>query len=375
MVQFALLFSITLSSIKKRFRADAARKVSCTEPNYTYRTVRLIQGHEGPHAPRKDEEEIMHIPPGTGKGRYQLAHPGSYALIDGIKMTPQDNGLKLSLHIQPFLPESGHPQTIISNLNIGAKSGLAIVLGEQGEIEFWIGTGKEVEVVRSAFIPVRKRWTEIDLTVSEASLQVRITPKVQVAEAAKPSESNQFNLKADIVLSSMSPLTIGGGYAQSPNAESPRVASFYNGRVDSPSIEATGANARLLGKWDFAREMSSDNIVDISGEESHGRLVNAPTRAVKGYDWDGSEIDWTKATYGYGAIHFHEDDLDDACWETDLTIKIPQDARSGAYAVEIKGTEGALDMVIFFVRPSKSTTAKVRGRTLILPPLNANLPL
>jgi hypothetical protein len=46
--------------------------------------------------------------------------------------------------------------------------------------------------------------------------------------------------------------------------------------------------------------------------------VNAPTRAVKGFDWDGLECDWAKATFGYSAIHFHEDDLDDAQCENDF---------------------------------------------------------
>ena len=79
-----------------------------------------------------------------------------------------------------------------------------------------------------------------------------------------------------------------------------------------------------------------DSIIDISGNNRHGVLVNAPTRAVKGHDWDGSQPDWTKATYGYGAIHFHEDDLDDAGWSTNFSITIPSTARSGAYAIELR---------------------------------------
>jgi hypothetical protein len=90
-------------------------------------------------------------------------------------------------------------------------------------------------------------------------------------------------------------------------------------------------------------------------------LINAPTRAIKGYDWDGTENDWSKAKYGYGAIHFHEDDLDDAAWETDFTITVPEDARSGAYAVEVE-SEKAKDSIPFLVRPSKKAWKQREGK-------------
>ena len=44
----------------------------------------------------------------------------------------------------------------------------------------------------------------------------------------------------------------------------------------------------------------------------HGTLINAAVRAVTSHNWDASSTDWTRASYGYGAIHFHDDDLDDA---------------------------------------------------------------
>ncbi|KAL4886798.1 hypothetical protein BJY04DRAFT_212775 [Aspergillus karnatakaensis] len=134
---------------------------------------------------------------------------------------------------------------------------------------------------------------------------------------------------------------------------------FFNGRLDSPSFATTGSARRILAQYDFSRDISSDSITDVSGNGQHGTLINAPTRAVKGYNWDGSEPDWTKARYGYGAIHFHEDDLDDAKWSTNFPIAIPSTARSGAYAVEVKCSDGTRDMVTFFVRPNPASTARV----------------
>jgi hypothetical protein len=91
--------------------------------------------------------------------------------------------------------------------------------------------------------------------------------------------------------------------------------------------------------------------------------VNAPARAVAGHDWDGKESDWTKATYGYGAIHFHDDDLDDAAWETDFSFNLPESLRSGVYAIEIEAVNGrAKDTIPFFVRPTVSTSEALGAR-------------
>ncbi|KAE9363491.1 hypothetical protein N431DRAFT_474518 [Stipitochalara longipes BDJ] len=82
-------------------------------------------------------------------------------------------------------------------------------------------------------------------------------------------------------------------------------------------------------------------------------------QAVKGFDWDGSEPDFAKVNFGYGAIHFHEDDLDDTRWSTDFSITIPSTVRSGAYALEVKTQDSISDMITFFVRPNPASTNKV----------------
>jgi hypothetical protein len=146
------------------------------------------------------------------------------------------------------------------------------------------------------------------------------------------------------------------------------VTNFFNGRIDSPIIRSLKHGT--IVQYDFARNMTTDTILDTSGGGRNGRLVNTPTRAVRGYNWDGTEVDWTKAKYGYGAIHFHEDDLDDAAWDTDFSIRIPSDARSGIYAVEVHSTLGrkTSDLITFIVGTSKETASKASEKVaLVLP--------
>ena len=63
--------------------------------------------------------------------------------------------------------------------------------------------------------------------------------------------------------------------------------------------------------------MESESIEDISGNQLHGRTLNLPVRAMKGANWTGEEMNWRHAP-GSGAMHFHDDSVHDAGWETDF---------------------------------------------------------
>ena len=71
----------------------------------------------------------------------------------------------------------------------------------------------------------------------------------------------------------------------------------------------------------------------------------------------------------YGAIHFHDDHLDDAEWEVGFKLKVPENLRSGVYAARLKSND-AEDYIPFFVRPPiKTSTAPI----LFLVPTNSYL--
>ncbi|KAI8316063.1 large subunit of -dimethylformamidase protein [Colletotrichum sp. SAR11_59] len=157
---------------------------------------------------------------------------------------------------------------------------------------------------------------------------------------------------------------MAAGFFFDTTASAPHATKVFNGRLDSPHIQITrdGVSYITWAKFDFSLDMSSDRVIDTSGNANHGDLINAPTRAVKGFNWDGSEPDWTKARYGYGAIHFHDDDLDDAAWTTDFTLKVPTNALSGAYAVIVRSVDPSADVsdhITFFVRPATTSSADI----------------
>ena len=152
--------------------------------------------------------------------------------------------------------------------------------------------------------------------------------------------------------------------------------AHYNGRIDSPRLsgralpldEALALHQRplperlrpgLIGAWDFAQEIPTQRVIDISSNALHGETVNLPARAMTGYNWSGAEMNWSAAPHEYGAIHFHDDDIYDAGWDSDFALSVPETLRSGCYAVHVSTDEDE-DYISFFVRrPAGKPTAKI----------------
>ena len=152
------------------------------------------------------------------------------------------------------------------------------------------------------------------------------------------------------------------------------VGHHYNGRIDSPRLLDRAVPAERLealflrplpsdlagsvvAAWDFGRDVETVRIVDASPNGLDGEIVNLPTRAVRGWNWDGSEHCWWRKPEQYGAIHFHDDDIYDAGWQVDFHWTLPDTLRSGVYAAHVwsgeaeDGTEE--DYIPFFVRPPR----------------------
>ncbi|KAF2744147.1 hypothetical protein M011DRAFT_429950 [Sporormia fimetaria CBS 119925] len=338
-------------------------KVSCTGSNFKYRLIRLIQGLTGPNAPPHAEEDMGVS--GTSKGRFQEGYPGSYGIVEswGASTISPEDGLEVSTYVEPHLFSAGHPQVMLSTLDVERNSGFAIVLNNEGKVEVLLGNGESVDTIATDVQLRLRRWAKIELRVSGKDVAIKLNHINMLLEKAPSPSSVDKTLSKPAVLSSSSPLLFAAAFFKDQSTPSTRPTNFYNGRLDSPMIRITGPHARTLACYDFSKGISTDDIFDASRQKRHGYLVGAPTRAVKGWNWDGSEPDWTKAKFGYGAIHFHEDDLDDAGWETDFSITIPEDAVSGAYAVEVKDQDSdSQDAITFFVRPSNKSVAETKTK-------------
>jgi hypothetical protein len=263
--------------------------------------------------------------------------------------------------MQPWLLDCSHAQTLVSTLDSAAHTGFSIALNSQGSLDICVGIEHKIEVVSTGLKPQTKTWSKIKLVFDGRSVQVSLTHKSFRVEPIPPPAAFALKLDGKALVFSPGALLIA---ARQNNAVDdprsglrPRATDFFNGCIDRLTLKTCSQQPSILAKYDLSLDMSSDHIVDISGRGHNGVLINAPTRSVKGHDWDGSECDWTRAKFGYGAIHFHDDDLDDAEWDTDFSITIPSSARSGAYAVEVEAVNGRdMDSITFFVRPTRWTS-------------------
>ncbi len=124
------------------------------------------------------------------------------------------------------------------------------------------------------------------------------------------------------------------------------VRGAYNGKLALPcvyggalgdgqlaALAGSGARPavadRLRAWWDLTRGIDTSVVSCAVPGGPDGRLINQPTRAVTAHNWDGSCYEWPHAPELYGAVHFHDDDIDDVGWEATCALDIPGRPRIG----------------------------------------------
>jgi N,N-dimethylformamidase len=96
-------------------------------------------------------------------------------------------------------------------------------------------------------------------------------------------------------------------------------------------------------------------VTDVSGCGLHGEVVNMPARGMIGHAWSASVFDFPLAPHEWSAIHFHEDDLEDAHWLPSFDWSVPDGLKSGVYAAILTSERGTQECIPFFVRPRPGT--------------------
>src|SRR5262249_23697258 len=98
-----------------------------------------------------------------------------------------------------------------------------------------------------------------------------------------------------------------------------------------------------------------DEVRDTGPHGLHAMGVNRPVRCRTGWNWNGRNDCFRLAPEEFGGIEFHNDALTDCRWEPTLSLTIPDDLRSGVYAVKLAAGDGrglAEEYTPFFVRPA-----------------------
>ena len=342
-------------------------KVSCDGAQYTARIVRLLSPEAGPQAPPFRTEPVDTPANGTYPARTQQLHAGSWAMIPAHPLIGALRSFAISALIWPTLPGDGR-QAIAGTWSESTGAGFGLMLNAAGEAEFRLGRA----VLSSGQKLLPRKWYFIaasyDATTGEVALHQDLLADKTMTVASSVTRTAQAS---GVALRDAAMLFAAWHVADSDELAGalPRVGGCFNGKIERPRL-ANRALSRgdllalssdtvpasltdsVIGCWDFSRGIETETIHDISANRLDGSIINLPARAMTGHNWNGSEMNWRHAPHQYGAIHFHDDDMIDARWDTDFGFTVPAGQRSGCYAAMLEAGDARFQ-VAFFVRPPK----------------------
>jgi N,N-dimethylformamidase len=324
--------------------------VSATVPEYEAAIVRLIHGDPNPAGPGFKEEEVPSPVAGVYRGREQPFNHGSHVIVPDAPALRTAAAVGLQAWIYPTTPGQG-VQGLITKWDAGRSAGYALVLDENGALALWIGDGRGGVLRLSTHTPLRAfDWyfvsARIDATLGTVALRQEPLRRRPVDGRAAQVEE-----RLEVQPAQTGVPLIMAGWCASDRGERTLVAGHFNGKIDSPRLLQGGA---VIVAWDFSRDIGSSRVSDTSPNALHGEAVNMPMRGVTGWNYSGRETDFRLAPQEYGAIFFHDDDLEDAGWEVDFAFTVPDGCKSGVYAARLRSGTSE-DYVPFFVRPPRGT--------------------
>lgn len=340
--------------------------VSCTaSDSFEADLVRVRCGDLNPAGPGFSETVIAAH--GRHPARAQICNAGSWIIAPMPRHAL--GAFTLQAHVWPTTPAK--PQVLFTRSD--GSAGFELGIDAAGRLCAELSLGEARVALASAVALTERQWHFVALAYDPGRAEIRLYQEpyrrsgagenAVVAVAAVPFAWSQAP-GADLLMAA-SPRT--GPWPPDRPTGAPLTERHYNGKMEKPRLASAALDRLgmeklrqaapppellpdLLGFWDFSKRMMTEEIRDLSRNGLHGRAVNLPTRAMTGANWTGEEVNWRAAPAEYGAIHFHDDDIQDARWQADLSVSLPENLPSGFYAIRL--TAGARsERLPLFVRP------------------------
>jgi N,N-dimethylformamidase len=283
-----------------------ALMASSSEPQVTVQLVRLRHGDPNPAGPGLTTKDVLSSADGLYACGQFTCRAGSYAVLDDAG--PASSAI--SVWAWTLSPDRGRPQMLL------ARGRLELFLDAGG-----VPAARCGEVSVHAEGPVgREQWTQLGVSITGDELRLHIGDDIAASASCAAPPAN-------------GPVTA---------AASADGTTTFSGRLEELAIDGRVHDIRML------------------------RLVNAPTLAVTGRHWDDDTTDFRNAADQYAAVHFHDDDIEDAGWPTMAELAVSEDMPSGVYAFRL-ATAALTDHVPFVVTPPHGQATARIG--LLLPTL------
>jgi N,N-dimethylformamidase len=337
--------------------------------SYAARIVRVVNGDSNPAGPGLDLPHLPSAIDGRYQGHVRRADAGSYLVADAFPALGQDGPFTFRALIWPtLLARPG--QVLAAQWDAATQSGFMLAI-EGGQLTLVVGDGLGSVRQESLAAPMLDRkWYAVRLTIDPATGRFRLGQTALRTDFRVADSGEREDALPLLPRPIAAPLYLAG----TPRPDG-TVGGHFNGKIEAPTfVEGTRSDGtRIIAAWDFSDGIRTTQATDMGPFRRHGRLVNLPARGMKGALWTGTHHSWQAAPAEYGAIHFHEDDLYDAGWPADFVWTVPEDARSGAYALHLScGDTDAQAMretyIPFFIRPPRRAPQGSRPKLAFLAP-------
>ena len=319
--------------------------------NYRADLRRIIQGDRNPEGPGYRDELVDIDLGGVRQARRQAILPGSYIRIaDQRNILADLTSFTLAVPVWPTL-FGGTDRTIVSG------AGFELLIDEKGRPFAQLGLSSLLLAAPLAL----KQWVVLVFSYDAAIRTVHLSC---VGEDGRIVETATAITETD--WQTRGPLQVFIA-ARQPGEQ------HFDGKIDSPALfsaaleppvaasrladpERLARDPHVIAYWDFSRGIEGTAVFDASPHQLHGVAHQCPARAMTGWRWNGQCLNWKQMPDLYSAIHFHADDMTDAGWQTDLTVMLPMDLRSGSYAVRLvpDDDEAMAYNCVFAVRPPRN---------------------
>jgi len=344
-------------------------KISVEEgDSFEARLVRVVHGDCNPDGPGL---KFVHVPSnadGAHPGKPQRIDAGSFMVVDRFPALASGPFTFFAM-VWPTLTKRDD-QTLFCQWDAATDSGVHVGMSDGGKITVTFGDNGRTASIMAPRAMLDRQWYSLAIAIDPATRQVTIEQQpVQPYAMTQDRYTGSFTLD-------VAPAAIAAPFhlAGCPEAGG-TVGRHFDGKIDGPML-LKGLHPRdthdamlrdvvdqtlrthVIAKWDFSQEIRSTRGIDVGPSRLDGELVNLPSRGMKGWNWTGEEHRWELKPEHYGAVHFHSDDVYDAGWETSVSVTVPDDVRSGPYALHVKCGESDShatreDYLAFFIRPPR----------------------
>ena len=332
-----------------------AVKVSCIgAERYDAELLRVASPRAGPRAPPFHTRRVETDANRSWPGRVQAIHRGSYGVIEAGARLQALTGLALEAHVLPTRLAAG-VQAIAGSWIDAIGAGFMLFVDESGAVTVRVGDGNGGVITCATNVPLLERcWYRVGSRFDADTGRLSVYQEPVADNRFEPVQDASAEMDGKIVPRfASSTLLLGAAQREVGEPLPARMFAHFNGRI--ARLRLSDPTGEPVGDWDLGGDTARSTFPDRSPNGLTGRLVNLPLRGVRGPAWSGTAWDWKKAPDEYDAFHFHDDDLADAGWETDLEVALPHDLPSGAYAVRLSAGEAEF-FVPLFARPARGAS-------------------